>query len=355
LALGRPGGAGTGSETTTTTGGEPPPARPTVQAELVLETGSFEASANVVHFRVPRAGKIAIELWSIAPNDLVDVRFGIGHIVWRPNVSEADYAAYLREQEEEREARARRVTVSAPPPRPEPTVAVADRAPQVDLVEQEHRRAIAAALEADRLRRRELFCAAHHEDRGCWGPGGYHLHAVLEHRRAERTAYCAQHVDDARCWSDGEWQTRRTAWRQRVAAALTPPAPPDGPPPAPLADSQPPKLSVHATWRPGYWQWAEARWVWLAGMWRVPDEDIASSQTTTAPSDPPPPQAEVAPLAPIRTAVWIAGFWQWDGTTWVWFSGSWQLAPAPRSTWTPPEWRPHGAVRILIPGRWVRP
>jgi hypothetical protein len=89
-------------------------------------------------------------------------------------------------------------------------------------------------------------------------------------------------------------------------------------------------------------------------MWRVPDDDIASEQTTTAPAPPPPPKPEAPPPPPVAVAVWVPGFWQWSGTTWVWIGGSYQLRPDPRTRWRAAEWQPRGTVHVLIPGGWVR-
>ena len=363
LALGRTGTGGGGGEPGTSAGGPPPTDQTTHAVELQLETQTVTTATSVVHFHVPTASRarITIKFWSIEPNDLDGVRFGVAHVVWRPNVPDAQYAAHLAQlaaDEDQRRRRAEDELRRRPPPRVVEThVVVVHVDPEVERrarEDQERRRAIAAALEADRVRRRHAFCAAHHADRDCWGPGGYTMHAVLDEKRAERAAYCAAHAEDARCWSEDDRQRRITAARARIAAALEPPKQPDGPPPAPLDETPPPKLSLHADWRPGYWQWTESRWVWLAGMWRVPDADIAAETTTIAPAAPPPPRTEAPPSAPIATMIWLAGFWQWSGQTWVWVPGSWQLRPEPRLEWRAPEWRVRGAVHVLVPGGWVR-
>lgn len=333
---------------TTVITGEPPPPPTTTTAELVLETESFEASATIVHLRVPRAGRVRFELWSIAPNDLIDVRFGVGRIVWRPNVSEAAYELYLTAEQERYEAEARRApVVVATRPQPKPVV--------VDTREADRRRQIAAALEEDRREKRRRFCEAHHDDRDCWGAGGYRMHAHLEQKKLERAAYCAKAPEDARCWTDEEWRKRRIAWDERASTARTE-SRPDGPPPGPKDDPQSPKPSTNATWRPGYWHWVEGQWVWLAGMWRVPEEDIAAEQTATAPSAPPaqPEPEPPPPPPPVTTAVWIPGSWQWDGARWIWIAGAYQLRPATTVEWRAPEWRPRGSIFIFVPGGWVR-
>jgi hypothetical protein len=386
LVLGR---TGSGGGTTGTPGKPgtlvvPPPDRPRQTAQLELQTDeppqSFEVLKVSLHDR-PAGARIRVRFWSIEPNDLEGVRFGFAHIEWRPNVSVERYRAYLtfRADQEERRRQAALV-VQAPPVRvamPAPTVVVkvdveAERKAELKRIEDERRaekkrieaelraeearrrRAIDAALEQERRLRREAFCAAHHGDRSCWGAGGFAIHAEFERHRDEARAYCAAHPEDARCWTGEEQHRRSAVWNARVEAALAPPKQPDGPPPDPIAEDIPPKLSAHAEWRAGYWQWTAGTWVWLAGMWRVPDDDIASEQTTTAPSAPPPPQPEVAPAAPVAVAVWVPGFWQWNGTSWVWISGSYQLRPEPRVSWRVPEWRARGNVHVLIPGGWVR-
>ena len=380
----------------------PPPQRTTTTAKLELDEGAVTSSIDVVRVslrdRPVPAKRIRIRFWSAEPNDLEGVLFGIAHIEWRPNVPEAEYVAYLelrerrmREQIEnerlereriersrresaqlERERRAR-VTVVVPAPvvtvKVDPEAARRRReAEERERLEAERiraklereaedarrRRAIEAALEIERRERRQRFCATHPDDRGCWGPGGYAMHVAFENHRKERTAYCAVHAEDARCWSAEDRARRKQVWQARIDDALAPPPPPDGPPPDPLAEETPPKLSANAEWRPGYWQWTAGTWVWLAGMWRVPDEDIASEQTTTAPAAPPPPKPEAPPPPPVRVAVWVPGFWQWSGATWVWVGGSYQLRPDPRTRWHAAEWQPRGSVHVLIPGRWVR-
>lgn len=376
----------------------PPPDRATTTAKLELDEGDVSGSFDVVRIslrdRPVPAKRIRIRFWSAEPNDLDGVLFGIAHVEWRPNVPEADYVAFLelreRRAREEIERRAReeaeRARVRVVIPAPVVTVAVdpeterrhreaeergrieaekrlvkmrleaeeSRRRRAIEDEERSRRRAIEAALEIERRARREKFCATHPNDRGCWGPGGYAMHIAFENHRKERTTYCAAHAEDARCWSSEDRSQRRKVWQARIDAALAPPPPPDGPPPDPLAEEQPPKLSANAEWRPGYWQWTAGTWVWLAGMWRVPDADIASEQTTTAPDAPPPPKPEAPPPPPVRVAVWVPGFWQWSGSTWVWIGGSYQLRPDPRTRWRAAEWQPRGSVHVLIPGGWVR-
>ncbi|HEY5921176.1 MAG TPA: hypothetical protein VIV11_05875 [Kofleriaceae bacterium] len=210
------------------------------------------------------------------------------------------------------------------------------------------------ALEIERKRKREQFCAAHPDDRGCWGAGGMAVHLQLEQAKRDRAQFCLDHKQDVRCWSGEDWKRRRDVWNNRIEVVLASAKQPDGPPPAPRAEEAPPKLSVNAEWRPGYWHWLDGQWIWLAGQWNVPEADLVAEQTTTAPVAPPPLRVEVPPPPPVVSTVWVAGFWQWNGASWVWIAGSYQLRPTARMTWRAPEWRARGRMHVLVPGGWIR-
>jgi hypothetical protein len=133
-------------------------------------------------------------------------------------------------------------------------------------------------------------------------------------------------------------------------------AAPSPPPPA-RAETQSPKPSVHAAWIPGYFHRDGATWIWVAGFWRVPDEDVQKELTTVAPSAPPPVRDESATRATVVAShdlVWTEGHWQWDGARWVWVTGAWRLPPERGVTWQAPAWRPRGATFIFVPGGWGR-
>jgi len=348
----------------------PPPDRPAPGVGLDLETGtrtgtallSFQLPELVVGARIP---KIRVRFWSIEPNDLLDVHFGVIQVIRHPNVPEDQYVAFLEWKAQEAERSRLRLIEEQRiadeewrrkhPPKPQKTVTVYvdAREERAREAEREAARRRREAAEIERAARRHQHCATHPRDTGCWGAGGLEVHLDLQRRIAERDQYCAAHPEDARCWSPDDWSKRRTAWNARTQLALAPPAPPAGPPPAALAEEIPPKLSAHADWRPGYWEWTSGRWVWLAGMWRVPDADIASGETTTAPAAPPPVQVETPPPPPATAVVWVAGFWQWNSTSWVWIPGSYQLRPE-RMQWRAAEWQPRGRVHVLIPGGWIR-
>ncbi len=130
-----------------------------------------------------------------------------------------------------------------------------------------------------------------------------------------------------------------------------------GPPPAARTETQSPKPSVHASWIPGYYHHDGSSWVWVAGFWRVPDEDVKANLTTVAPTAPPPVRDESQERARVVAShdlVWTEGHWQWDGARWVWVEGAWRLPPEQGAVWQAPAWRPRGATFVFVPGGWGR-
>lgn len=127
----------------------------------------------------------------------------------------------------------------------------------------------------------------------------------------------------------------------------------DRPPPAPQAETQPPRPSEHAEWVPGSWQWNGFDWVWLGGGWKVPDEDRARKLTATAPTAPPPARVEARPAQPIATAVWADGYWHYANNQWLWVPGHWAVPPRAGATWRASTWVPDGLQLRLNPGGWI--
>ena len=68
---------------------------------------------------------------------------------------------------------------------------------------------------------------------------------------------------------------------------------------------------------------------------------------------PPPPYAEVIPVAPFLGAVWISGYWGWSGGRHHWVGGHYKW-PRPGYGWRPHRWEPRGSQWHLRGGGWVR-
>ncbi len=168
-------------------------------------------------------------------------------------------------------------------------------------------------------------------------------------------------------------------------------------PPPTRVEVQPERQSPDQQWIPGHWAWRDNQNIWISGVWtRPPQEGMtwekerweqrngawyfaeghwrwanpATPTTVYVPSrtrdevasEQAPPRiiVERRPRPPFRGAVWINGYWDWDGSHHAWVAGRWSARPA-RSVWTPDRWRRargDGHDRrsrwVLVPGHWDR-
>jgi hypothetical protein len=69
---------------------------------------------------------------------------------------------------------------------------------------------------------------------------------------------------------------------------------------------------------------------------------------------PPPMLVEAPPPMPFPDAIWIGGFWTWQGN-WVWASGRWSAPPRPHYHWVHPYYEHRDEVVIFIGGHWCAP
>jgi WXXGXW repeat (2 copies) len=118
----------------------------------------------------------------------------------------------------------------------------------------------------------------------------------------------------------------------------------------------------------GY-HWVQARWVNEGGQWTffeghwamnqptqptyVYDPGPAPAQEEVVQQAPPEPIVEVRPAAPFGGAVWIPGYWHWNGNRHMWVGGHWS-APRAGWSWEPNHWQqtPRGWVHVR--GHWRR-
>lgn len=69
---------------------------------------------------------------------------------------------------------------------------------------------------------------------------------------------------------------------------------------------------------------------------------------------PPPLLVESPPPPPFAEAVWVGGYWVWQGD-WVWAHGHWVGAPRPNYTWVHPYYEHRDGVVLFITGHWSPP
>ena len=162
------------------------------------------------------------------------------------------------------------------------------------------------------------------------------------------------------------------------------------PPPAMRFESPPPAPSPRHQWIAGYWTGRGNAHAWVAGRWTLPPApgyaweparwDEASGAWTfyeghwragenadanEAYQPPPPPVHEVVveapppaaveeerPSIPFTGAVWIPGYWHWEGKHHSWVAGRWSARPAGYE-WDAHRWekKPQGRWE-QHPGHW---
>src|SRR6516164_1371269 len=69
---------------------------------------------------------------------------------------------------------------------------------------------------------------------------------------------------------------------------------------------------------------------------------------------PPPMLVEVPPQSPFFGAVWVGGYWVWQGN-WVWAHGHWMGPPRQDYVWVHPYYEHRADTVIFIDGHWSAP
>jgi len=68
---------------------------------------------------------------------------------------------------------------------------------------------------------------------------------------------------------------------------------------------------------------------------------------------PPAPQVEVYGTAPYPDAIWIEGYWEWNGGAYTWRTGHWEKARH-GYRWVPHAWHREGNAWRFHGGHWER-
>jgi hypothetical protein len=160
-------------------------------------------------------------------------------------------------------------------------------------------------------------------------------------------------------------------------------------PPAVRVEVRPAAPSRRHVWIAGYWGWRGGKHMWFDGHWALPPgvgfvwqparwEQVngaymfyeghwaaAEAPVQEAAYQPPPPPVqavivgtpppapieEVQPQIPFEGAVWIPGYWYWNGVRHVWIGGRWSAQPAGH-VWMAPRWEHRGEHWVHHPGYW---
>ncbi len=287
---------------------------------------------------------VKIVFWSKFALDLKDVRFVIGQSIFVPSSGDDKWVAHLDEAKADREKKEREERAARDAEQKEKQ-AEDDRCRGLALKNQLDDKCKKAGwhdvAEGDEDRRCNALALQNLVDEKCRAIGWHNDNERPDYGSGGRTGG-GQPITS---WSSGSGGSTHTGSVQQ-------PHEPSGPPPAPRVEVKTPQPSEHAEWVGGSWKWSGFDWVWLSGGWKVPDADRVQKRTPTAPSAPPPLQAEAKGSAPVSGAVWVDGYWAWSGG-WTWVPGRWSMPPQPGATWRPNVWVPEGVTVRLDPGAWI--
>ncbi|MEI7892119.1 MAG: hypothetical protein WCI05_03460 [Myxococcales bacterium] len=66
---------------------------------------------------------------------------------------------------------------------------------------------------------------------------------------------------------------------------------------------------------------------------------------------PPAPVEEPQPPRPSPSALWVSGYWHWNGFQYVWVPGHWEVSP-PQGHWRPPRYEQREGTYFYESGGW---
>ncbi len=67
---------------------------------------------------------------------------------------------------------------------------------------------------------------------------------------------------------------------------------------------------------------------------------------------PPPAPAETIPAPPAPSALWIPGYWTYDGRGYAWTTGHWEIPPPNATTYVASHWESRGGAAAFVPAHW---
>jgi phage tail tape-measure protein len=72
----------------------------------------------------------------------------------------------------------------------------------------------------------------------------------------------------------------------------------------------------------------------------------------TASPPPPAPIQETVSAPPAANAVWVPGFWTFDGRAYSWNTGHWEVPPPLAQTYVPGHWENRGGTNVYVQASW---
>jgi hypothetical protein len=87
---------------------------------------------------------------------------------------------------------------------------------------------------------------------------------------------------------------------------------------------------------------------------RAVSPDDRGYRVSRAQTLPPPPATPVEsqPPPPATNALWVPGYWIYDGRSYAWTSGRWEIPPPMARTYVPAHAETRHGQTVFVPGYW---
>lgn len=88
-------------------------------------------------------------------------------------------------------------------------------------------------------------------------------------------------------------------------------------------------------------------------LYPYPDQRVYRRVRVEQAAPPPPPAyTEVVPASPAANAVWVPGYWVYDGRAYSWVAGTWEIPPPGAHAYVGGHWENQGDRTVYVPSSW---
>ena len=88
------------------------------------------------------------------------------------------------------------------------------------------------------------------------------------------------------------------------------------------------------------------------GRYPNPDDRAYRVSRVQAAPTPPPTPVDPVPPQPAPNAIWIQGYWIYDGRNYSWVAGRWEIPPPFAHTYVPAHSEMRNGQMVFVPGYW---
>jgi hypothetical protein len=88
-------------------------------------------------------------------------------------------------------------------------------------------------------------------------------------------------------------------------------------------------------------------------LYGYPDDRGGYRRVMVQEAPPPPaPYAETVSAPPAPNAIWVPGYWSYDGRGYSWMRGTWEIPPPNARAYVAAHWEQQGDRTVYVQGSW---